>query len=116
MLTAADVRTELVKALRLDLIGPQPHDADYQDEILPLAPSKWYLSGFLVPYEAELKDRSDETSNDELDGLSEKPASDDDSAPERASARRGYFPSSIGLSFLIASNTQTLELEVYWGD
>ncbi len=116
MLTSAAVRTELVKALRLDLIGPQPHDADYQDEILPLAPSKWYLSGFLVPYEAELKDRSDETSNDELDGLSDKPASDDDSAPERASARRGYFPSSIGLSFLIAPNTQTLELEVYWGD
>ena len=93
MLTSAEVRDELVKALRLDLIGPNPHDP-YQDEILPLAPSKWYLTGFLVPYEADLKDRSDDNSNDELDGLSQNSSSDDNSAPERASARKGYFPSS----------------------
>jgi hypothetical protein len=115
MLTSAEVRTELVKALRLDLIGPQPRDP-YQDEILPLAPSKWYLTGFLVPYEADLKDRSDDNSNDELDGLSQSQNSDDNSAPERASARKGYFPSSIGLSFLIGPTTQTLEVEIYWGD
>ena len=115
MLTSAEVRDELVKALRLDLIGPNPADP-YQDEILPLAPSKWYLTGFLVPYEADLKDRSDDNSNDELDELSQNSSSDDNSAPERASARKGYFPSSIGLSFLIKHTTQTLDLEIYWGD
>ena len=114
MLTSAEVRAKLITALRLDLIGPQPRDP-YQDEILPLAPSKWYLTGFLVPYEADLKDRSDDSSNDELDGLSQTQSNDDNSAPERASARKGYFPSSIGLSFLIAPTTQTLNIEIYWG-
>ena len=116
MLTSAEVRAELVKALRLDLIGPNPDDP-YQDEILPLAPSKWYLTGFLVPYEADLKDRSSDDSNDdsEPDVHPQKP-NDDDSTPDRASTRKGYFPSSIGLSFLIKPTTQTLEVDIYWGD
>lgn len=116
MLTSAQVRAKLVEALRLDLIGPNPTDLAYQDEILPQAPSKWYLTGFLVPYEAELKDRSDETNTETVDSLSEKASNDDNTEPEIASARKGYFPSSIGLSFLIAPTTQTLDLDVYWGD
>ena len=116
MLTSAQVRAKLVEALRLDLIGPNPTDLAYQDEILPQAPSKWYLSGFLVPYEAELKDRSDDTNTETVDALSEKVSNDENDNPEIASARKGYFPSSIGLSFLIAPTTQTLELDVYWGD
>ena len=53
---AAAVRSRLLDALRLDLVGPRPgepgHDA-YTEEVLPVAPSRWYLTGFLVPYEDE---------------------------------------------------------------
>jgi hypothetical protein len=82
MLTSAQVRTKLVEALRLDLIGPNSTDLAYQDEILPQAPSKWYLTGFLVPYEADLKDRSDETNTETIDTLSEKASNDDNTEPE----------------------------------
>lgn len=117
MLSSAEVREQLVKALRIDLVGPNPtDDLSYQDEVLPQAPSKWYLTGFLVPYEASVHDRSDLTANDELDFAGHAGASDEEHAPEMASARKGLFPSSIGLSCLVSKDTQALEVEVYWGD
>ena len=54
-LTPAEVRGELVKALRLDTVGPFAGDS-YEKEELSQAPSRWYLTGFLVPYEAPLED------------------------------------------------------------
>ena len=47
-----EVRDELIRALRLDLFGPEPgrdEDADFVAEVLPAEPSRWYLGGFLVP-------------------------------------------------------------------
>jgi len=44
MKTAAEVRAHLVRALETDLIGPYG-----DDEELERAPSKFYLTGFLVP-------------------------------------------------------------------
>tara|TARA_Y100000310_G_scaffold171060_1_gene171208 strand:- start:15964 stop:16197 length:234 start_codon:yes stop_codon:yes gene_type:complete len=44
-------------------VGPRPDEADhdaYTEEVLPVAPSKWYLTGFLVPYEAPPEQRSDD--------------------------------------------------------
>ena len=67
---AAAVRNRVRDALRLDLVGPrpgEPGDAAYTAEILPVAPSKWYLTGFLVPYEAPADQRSDDDSDDALD-------------------------------------------------
>jgi hypothetical protein len=49
---SAQIRTVLVESLHLDLIGPTPDDPTYTNELLPQAPSKWYLSGFLVPFGA----------------------------------------------------------------
>ena len=52
---AAGVRNRILDALHLDLVGPrhgEPDDAAYTAEVLPVAPSKWYLTGFLVPHEA----------------------------------------------------------------
>ena len=90
--TPAAVRTSLIDALQLDLIGPHSEDASHAYEIIPQAPSKWYLSGFLVPYEADLRDRSDADSNDSFDPqLIQKTNGDDDQAPEAASARKGFF-------------------------
>ena len=55
-----DVRSQLVEALRLDLVGPE-NGTDLEAEILPQAPSRWYLTGFLVPLEAGEAQKSDET-------------------------------------------------------
>jgi hypothetical protein len=45
-MTSADVRTRLVHALRLDLIGPEPEE-EQVDEVLPAPPSRWYLTGLV---------------------------------------------------------------------
>jgi len=52
MTMSAEIRRDLVRALRLDLVGPGREDDDLAREVLPQAPSRWYLTGFLVPYEA----------------------------------------------------------------
>ena len=55
MADAALIRTTLVDALRLDLVGPDPDEplhAAHATETLPTAPSTWYLTGFLVPFQA----------------------------------------------------------------
>jgi Helicase conserved C-terminal domain len=118
MTTSAEVRQKLVQALTLDLVGPDSQAEDhYQNEILTQTPSKWYLTGFLVPYEASIQERSDETGDDglELEAPSTK-ATDDETTPETASARRAPFPSSIGLSFLVSDRTTQLTAEISWGD
>lgn len=47
---SAEVREEIVRALRLDLVGPWAGHP-LADERLPgwARPSNWYLTGFLVP-------------------------------------------------------------------
>jgi hypothetical protein len=49
-LDSAQIRDEIVKALKLDLIGPEPGDLR-ENEILDRSPSREYLTGFIVPYE-----------------------------------------------------------------
>ena len=48
--TSLEVRDELVRALKLDLVGPGPGHA-FAEEWLPgwVRPSNWYLTGFLMP-------------------------------------------------------------------
>jgi hypothetical protein len=119
MTTAKDVRTQLMDALQLDLIGPRSgHEshARYAEEVLPIAPSKWYLTGFLVPYEAPASQRSDDDGDDILDLVRPKVDADDDNAPEAASARKGFFPSSLGLSVLVSAETSQLQVRVTWAD
>lgn len=48
---AADVRRLPVHTLGLDLIGPD-RDFELTAELLPQAPSRRYLTGFLVPLDA----------------------------------------------------------------
>ena len=46
-MTSAQVRDKLTEALGLDLIGPEPGSA-LASETITQAPSKWYLTGWLV--------------------------------------------------------------------
>jgi hypothetical protein len=66
MTTSAEIRTTLVDALNIDLVGPTPHDTDHAEEILRQAPSKWYLTGFLAPFGAPPDLRSDDDADDDL--------------------------------------------------
>jgi len=119
MTTSADVREKLIDALRLDLVGPRPdlpEHEPYAQEVLPTAPSKWYLTGFLVPFEAKFEQRSDDTGDDQLDLVDREGPGDDESAPEQASARKAAFPSSMGLSVLVPAGTKELIAKLRWGD
>ncbi len=54
------IRAELVEAVRLDLVGPDNEHA-FANELLPEPPSRWYLTGYLVPKDAPDEQRIDET-------------------------------------------------------
>src|SRR5262249_32696170 len=85
-------------------------------EVLPQSPSRWYLTGFLVPLDAAPEDKRDETANDEVDQAGEHGGTDDDTAPERPAARARYFPSSIGVSVLVPASAKLFKVRVSWGD
>ncbi|NDC36562.1 MAG: hypothetical protein EBZ48_00745, partial [Proteobacteria bacterium] len=73
---SAQVRSQLVTALELDLIGPTQRvlkalgaDANgLETEALDRLPSSWYPTGFLVPTNTDLSLRSDDTADDDLAG------------------------------------------------
>ena len=113
---SAEVREEIVRALGLDLVGPW---AGYPlaDERLPgwVRPSNWYLTGFLVPRGAPAEQRGDADADDEPE-VAENAGLGDDSAEDRRAAKKGFFPSSMGLSFLVDADVDSLEVVVRWGD
>ena len=48
--TELDIRARLVEALQADRVGPSvPDGHPLGQEVLPIAPSRWYLNGFLAP-------------------------------------------------------------------
>lgn len=114
-MTSPEVREKLVEALQLDLVGPT-NDHAFANELLPALPTRWYLTGFLVPSKAPIEQREDETSNEEITSGEDTAGSDDALSPDRDPARKGYLPSSMGLSVLVAPGTCQLEARVSWGD
>ncbi len=114
--TPKEVRSRLIEALQFDLIGPTPDDIDHAEEILDQAPSKWYLTGFLVPHGAPIEQRGDDTGDDDLDVMQGGSAAEDETVPDKPFAKKAFFPSSMGLSFLVAENASQLNLTVQWGD
>ena len=115
MTNSAEIRSRLVESLRLDLVGPAPEHGN-ADEILDQAPSRWYLSGFLVPVEAGESQKSDADGDDELEEGGDTIGSDDGVEPEKASARRAHFPSSVGMSLLVDKTAKSVGVVVRWGD
>lgn len=114
-LTSLEVRRTLVDTLRLDLIGPE-NDHAFAGELLPESPTRWYLTGYLVPTEAPIEQRYDETSTEEIDAAVDAGGTDDASDPDRPAARRSLLPSSIGLSVLVPKAADKLTALVEWGD
>ena len=112
----AAVREALAGALRVDLVGPGAGQA-LARERLPgwVRPSNWYLTGFLVPRGAPVGQRGDADVDDEAE-VAENAGLGDDSTEERRAAKKGFFPSSMGLSFLVGEGVESLEVTVRWGD
>jgi hypothetical protein len=116
-MTSADVRVQLTHALRLDLIGPEPEEPQVS-EVLAVPPSRWYLTGFLVPWSAPTRQKQDEEDTQGEFGFTEAASGsdDDEKGDEPPAARRGHFPSSIGISVLVPADATELRVTVRWGD
>ncbi len=115
--TSLDVRRTLVEAIELDLIGPW-RGHELARERLPIfeAPSNWYLTGFLIPTGTppELS-RDDEQDDGGPDETPERPGLAEESTEGRMAAKKLFFPSSMGLSFLATADSR-LDVSVRWGD
>ncbi|MCC7137594.1 MAG: helicase [Planctomycetes bacterium] len=117
--TSSEVRARLVEAMRLDLVGPDaslPTDAQLLAEVLPEAPSQWYLTGFLAPFEGPTRARADDEPPESMDAGGDEGARDDAAELERPVARRAFFASSMGLSFLAPAACTQIRATVEWGD
>ncbi len=113
---SADVRDYLVEALRLNLVGPRPGDEALQHERLSMAPSRWYLTGFLVPTGASDAQRAQDAEEELDEGAEPAQGGDDAGTPERGSGKRVFLPSSMGLSVLADATARHLRVQLSWGD
>jgi hypothetical protein len=119
MTTSADVRAKLVETLHLDLVGPGPgHPLETEQLWERDRPSRWYLTGFLVPTNAPETQSHDPEAEEVIDAVvgSEDGTGDDDVEPDRPPARKAFLPSSLGISVLVPPGVTSLEAEVLWGD
>lgn len=114
-MNSTDVRSKLVEALESDLVGPRPGLGN-PTEKLEQSPSRWYLTGFLVPLDADESQAVDAGAEEEVSQGSEEGGLDDDAEAERAQVRTQRLPSSIGMSVLLPPETRTVQVTVRWGD
>ena len=112
-----DVRTRIVEALKLDLVGPWPGHG-LAEERLPgwVRPSNWYLTGFLIPVGTPPEKSADTDEDDDIDVIPESAGLAEESNDERKTAQKGFFPSSMGLSFLVPKEARSISVIVRWGD
>ncbi len=109
---AKDLRHHLVGALAADLVGPYAGD-----EVLRLPPSRWYLTGFLVPRAARDGEEQDPTDDEEL------AAGNDETEEETAGAepepkQKNRLPASMGMSVLLPQGpaTETITATLSWAE
>jgi hypothetical protein len=115
--TSLEVRERIIDAVKLDLVGPWAGHA-LSDERLPgrVRPSNWYLTGFLIPSGTPPEQSADLDEDDDVEEIPESAGLAEESNEERKAAKKGFFPSSMGLSFLVPSDAATLTVTVRWGD
>ncbi|WP_428266675.1 DISARM system helicase DrmA [Haliangium sp.] len=113
------IRRRLVEALQADLVGPfVPEDQPGGGaEILPLPPSRWYLTGFLAPQGGRAPELDDGDSQPGgLAGDDDVPSEDAGEA-EPEPKRPTRFPASMGLSvFLPPGEGDHIEVDVDFAD
>lgn len=122
MSSVQDVRRALVQALQADLVGPfvpEGHPSAGQ-EVLPLPPSRWYLTGFLAPQAGRSPDLDDaDSQGGELASGGESKA-EDAGSDEPEAKRAQQFPASMGLSAFLppgpTDGSDHIEAVVSWAD
>ncbi|MBI2395959.1 MAG: DNA/RNA helicase [Deltaproteobacteria bacterium] len=115
----AAIRQRLVEALEADLIGPFVPDAHEQggEEILPIAPSRWYLTGFLAPQGGGVPDAEDRDSTDDSLAAGSETQAEDAGNDEPEPKRPVRFPASMGLSvFLPKGQGDAIDIDVWYAD
>lgn len=111
------VRAQLIEALKLDLVGPCAGHPQATEQLPEhLRPATWYLTGFLIPSGTPAEHASDPNEDEEMDAVPEQTGLDQESHDDRRAAKKGFFPSSIGLTFLVSAATEELKLTLRWGD
>src|SRR5438128_9899895 len=115
MATSLEIRDTLVDALSLDLIGPSPGHA-LEGEVLEQPPSRWYLTGFLVPTGASLEQRSEQAGNEQAELFDNGGGTDDEEGTDPPAARRVYLPSSLGVSVIVSGRCRALDVGATWRD
>ncbi len=112
-----EVRERLVEALKLDLVGPWAGH-ELAEERLPgwVRPSNWYLTGFLIPSGTPPEKSSDADEDDDGDVIPESEGLPEESNEDRKAAKKGFFPSSMGLSFLVSKEARVITVIARWGD
>lgn len=113
-MNSTSVRSELVETLRLDLVGPY-NDHAFAHELLPQSPRRWYLTGFLVPRNAEQNVK--QSGDDEMSEEAPAKVNDaDDTETSEQPPRINYLPASMGLSVLVGPRSRGIEAVIRWGD
>lgn len=116
-MTSLEVRRRLVEALKLDLVGPWAgHELTTERLGIWQRPSNAYLTGFLVPSGTPPEKCSDEDEDDDFADVPETAGLAEESTDDNKAAKKSYFPSSVGLSFLVDGQARTLAVTVRWGD
>jgi hypothetical protein len=95
MADTPDLRPQLLKALNADMVGPYA-----ADELLKLPPSRWYLTGFLVPKAVREGEELDPTDNEEL-GAGNDETEEEAAAAEAEPKQKNRLPASMGMSVLL---------------
>lgn len=114
-----DVRKHLVEALEADLVGPFVPDSHPQSgqEVLPIAPSRWYLTGFLAPQGGRAPDPEDRDSTDDGLAAGSETQAEDAGTDEPEPKRPVRFPASMGLSvFLPPGKDDAIDVDVWYSD
>jgi hypothetical protein len=101
------LRDHLVAALAADLVGPMR-----VDERLGAPPSRWYLTGFLVPVGAPEAQRVDPLADEAL-GIDEDP---DGEPSDDVRGERPFLPSSLGLSVFLPADAPPLRVVARWAE
>jgi hypothetical protein len=115
---AKAVRSHLIDALEAELVGPfrKPPGASLSDapEVLRIPPSRWYLTGFLVPRDQGEIHEPDED-DDEIGAGNDE---DDEEAakPDPTVKKVRHLPASMGLSVFTAPKVKQLTAHVCWAD
>lgn len=110
-LSQLDARTHLVEALRYDLVGPMQ-----DEELIELRPTRWYLTGFLVPKGAGEDLGQDPLESEELSAGLGSDGDEDAGGQDPSASRPGWFPSSFGLTVLLPVEATAFAVVLRWGE